>query len=154
MGRRVLDTLEDLEAFSRLLAGLELPLTISWRQGRDRSSEQNALQWKWAGEAAQQIGETPEDIQAEWKLQLGVPILRAEDDDFREEYDDLFKPLPYRTKLRLIRLMDWPVSRRMTVRQMTRYLDAINGHCGGMGVVLTQPEDSLSRYMDGHRRAA
>jgi hypothetical protein len=141
MPSRIIRTPGDLDSLMLFLSLQRLPLTVSYIRGRDRSAEQNALMWKWASEVAYQREDVaPEDVQAEWKLHHGVPILRADDPEFCAEYDALFKALPYETKLRLIRLMDWPVTRRMKVAQMTRFLDTVQRECVGMGLQLTIPE--------------
>ena len=94
---------------------------------RDRSKEQNCLAWKWHVEAATQLKDgSANDKRAHCKLHFGVPILR-EDDEFRELYDKVVKPHDYETKIELMG-MDFPVTSLMTVKQMTRYLDAIYQH--------------------------
>lgn len=149
--RRVLTCPDDLDRLRATLIARSFPMTVTVRSGRDRSGEQNSLQWIWAQEVAEQFDAEPSDVQAEWKLMHGVPILRAENEDFREEYDVTFKPLPYETKLRIIRLMDWPVTRRMNVKQMTKYLDAVMKYCAENGLYLTQPDRELADYMARNR---
>ena len=83
MASRILRNAEDVDGFVRLLCAVKLPVTVTWVQGADRSHEQNALMWIWAGEVAAQLGDREAaDVQAEWKLTIGIPILRADDPGF------------------------------------------------------------------------
>lgn len=155
MAHRFILSSEDIEDFARFLGTLKLPVTVEWVQGRDRTLDQNALQWLWASEAAMQRGdETPAQVQARWKLTHGVPILREDSADFRAEYDSIIKPLPYHTKLRAMEHLDFGVTRRMKVRQMVRYLDAIWAEAAEQGLRLTAPDPELAKYQNSQRRAA
>ena len=79
-------------------------------------------------------------MRAECKLTFGVPILRAENEAFRVQYDRTLKPLPYEQKLEAVRVFDLPVTRLMTVKQMTAFMDAMQRHWAAQGVRLTDPE--------------
>jgi len=131
----------------QFLAGLdgskEWVVTIE-RQSKKRSAAQNRLQQKWHMEAAQQLkDETAEEKRAFCKLHFGVPILRAEDEKFKAEYDRVIRPMPYETKLSLMRVpFDFPTTRLMSVEQKTRYLDAVWNHYSSQGVRLTAPADA------------
>jgi len=93
-------------------------------------------------EAAEQLGEyTADEYQAICKLELGVPILRGEDEDFRDLYDRLIRPLPYETKLEVMgHKFDFKVTSRMKTGQMKRYMDDVYSYFTGLGVRLTDPE--------------
>lgn len=69
-----------------------------------------------------------------------MPIARH----FRPEYDALVRPLPYEHKIKLMMVpFDFGVTPLMTVKQQTRYLDAVQRHFSEQGVVLTDPEDLI-----------
>jgi hypothetical protein len=108
--------------------------------------EQNRLQRLWINEIAEQLNDrTAEEIRAECKLTLGVPILRAENEAFCEAYDRHIRPLPYEQKLALMaEPFDFAVTRLMTTEQKTRYLDAMHRHYSAQGVILTDPERSAA----------
>lgn len=135
-----------LDFHKRRLDGLspdtEWVLTIEER-GEHRSAQQNRLQHKWHSEAANQLrDESAEDKRAFCKLHFGVPILRAEDPEFRIKYDQNIRPLSYDTKLDLMKEpFDFPVTRLMTVKQKTRFMDRIWEHYTSLGVRLTHPDD-------------
>lgn len=150
MAHRIINDEADLLDFTRFLSRLSLPVTVEWVQGRDRTREQNALQWLWATEAAHQLGDrTADELQREWKLRHGVPILREDSAEFRDLYDQMIKPLPYERKIEVMRLVT--VTSEMKVRQMVRYLDAIERECAEQGIRLTQPDPELSKYQARYR---
>lgn len=152
MPHRIIDTLEDLQDFTRFLGNLKLPVTVEWVQGRDRSRDQNALQWLWATEVAQQRGDTDAaDVQADWKLRHGVPIMREDSQSFRDVYDRCLKPLPYEEKVTAMRDLDFPITSVMKVRQMVRYLDAVQRECIEQGFKITDPDPLLSTYNARYR---
>ena len=139
MPSRVITTPTELAALGRTLGALKLPITVSWKQGMDRSLDQNALMWKWAGEFAEQMGDrTADETQRQWKLTIGVPILRSENDDFREFYDKGLRRLSYPEKLAAMQYV--PVTSIMTVPQMRKLMDAIQREAAEHGVRLTDPE--------------
>ena len=143
MTHRVLASPADLDAFIEFLTGLKLPVTVEWVQGRDRTGEQNRLQWKWASEAGMQLGETPDEVQRRWKLHHGVPILREDSEEFRQFYDRSLKRLPYELKLEAMRFV--PVTSEFKVKQMIRFMDAIWKECGEQRIHLTDPERQTER---------
>lgn len=150
MPHRVLETEADVETFARFLAGMGLPLTVEWTKGRDRSADQNALMWLWASESANQLGDrTPTEMQHYWKLHYGVPILREDSAEFRAVYDTLLKPLPYEAKLKLMAFIG--VTSEMKVRQMVRFLDAVQRECLSNGLEITDPDPALASYQQRYR---
>lgn len=150
MPHRLIENGDDLTSFTRFLGNLQLPLTVEWVQGRDRSRDQNALQWLWASEAARQLGDrTAEEVQADWKLRFGVPILREDSAEFRATYDRHVRPLSYEEKLKFMTFID--VTSAMKVRQMVRFLDTVQRECLENGLVLTDPDPALATYQARYR---
>jgi len=130
-----------VEALANMLRGRKLPITVTWTQGAPRSTAQNRLAQRWFTDIATQLGDqTHEDVRAECKLRFGVPILRAENEAFRISYDRVIKALPYEQKLDAIKAFDMPVTRLMTVKQMTAFMDEMQRHWSTQGVRLTDPE--------------
>lgn len=150
MAHRIIATEYDRAAFIQLVQGLKLPATFEWQQGRDRSLDQNRLQFLWAREAAEQRGDvTADEVRREWKLRHGVPILREESVEFRATYDRAVKPLPYDQKLEAMHIID--VTSLMKVPQMVRYLDTIQRECAEQGIRLTDPDGDLAAYQSRYR---
>ena len=144
MTSRIVTTEYERKMFIKLVEGQALPFTASLSSGKSRTWIQNKLQRKWMTEISEQLGDrTPEEVRAYCKLTLGVPILRAENDDFCEKYDRIIRPLDYDVKLELMaEPMDFPVSRLMSTKQFTEYLDRVFRHFSEQGVILTIPDDA------------
>ena len=102
---------------------------------KGRTLPQNAFSHAWYGEIARAF---PEDDELGWKcyckLHHGVPILRTEDDEFRESYDAVIKPLSYERKLMAMR--HWPVTSLMNVKQLTKYADCVRDDFAARGLHL------------------
>ncbi len=118
-------------------------LKVNIKTGKDRSLEQNAISHKWYEIIASNL---PEENMIGWKcfckLHFGVPILRTEDDDFREAYDKAIKGLMYEQKLSVMNIL--PVTSLMTKGQLSRYLEAMQNHFTTRhGLVLEFPEEGV-----------
>lgn len=150
---RTVKNAEELKLLHIYLDGRKLPLTVDITEGRDRSTEQNKLAFKWYKETSEQTGEEIEDVRARCKLEHGVPILR-ENDAFRKTYDRLIRPLSYPDKIEIIKATDMPVTRLMNVSQMSRYLDIVFRRHAEIGVALTIPPDRYAFNPDRERKAA
>lgn len=107
--------------------------------GRKRSLNQNDIAAVWYQQLEREL---PEDDALGWKayskLHHGVPILRAEDADFRSMYDDALKGLTYEQKLKVMRVL--PVTSLMTKLQISKYLEAMQADFGNRGAWLAFPE--------------
>lgn len=116
---------------------------LSAKAGTVRSLDQNAISHAWYEQLARELRE---DDALGWKcyckLHLGVPILRAEDEEFREAYDAKIRDsFTYEQKLKI---MEWfPVTSRMTKAQLSKYLEAMIAHFFAQhGVRLDFPEEA------------
>jgi hypothetical protein len=154
MVQRTVKNSDELKLLHVYLDGRKRPFTVDITEGRDRSIEQNRLAFKWYVEISDQTGEDREDVRARCKLEIGVPILRAEQEKFRATYDRLIRPLAYPEKLALIRDIELPVTSLMNVDQMSRYLDIVFRRHAEMGVVLTIPPDRYAFNPEREKRAA
>lgn len=141
MTSRIIQSEYDRALLIKLIEEQKLPFSISVTKGKNRSIDQNRLQRLWCNEIAEQLGDqTPEQVRGLCKLEIGVPIMRAENEAFAEKYDRLIKPRPYEEKLELMmEPMDFPVTRIMTTNQKWRYLDGIEQKFTQQGLVLTKP---------------
>ena len=83
---------------------------------------------------------SPLSVKCESKLTCGVPILRAEDEDFRAFYDNAVKRnLSYEQKLEAMKFI--PVTSLMNVKQLSQYLEDVQQYWGRQGVFLAFPDD-------------
>ena len=141
MPTKIIRDPEHIEALSRILADRKLPITLSWHQGASRSHQQNRLAQRWYSDIARQLGDTThEEVRADCKVTFGVPILRAENGAFGAEWDASLGRLSHESQRRAVKAFDLPVTRLMTMPQMTQYMDDMLRHWGGMGIRLTDPE--------------
>jgi len=143
---------EQVEAACRLIRSINLnpdaPKEVVVRDYEEkRTDPQNRLQWRIMVQIAGAKGdETPEDIQAYCKLRIGVPILRAENDDFREQYDRVVKPHSYEVKLAFMKPpVEFPVTRIMTKKQKSRYIEEVARHFAQQGIYVSLPSDIQDR---------
>lgn len=144
MVQRTVKNEYELSQLKLFLEGRKRPFSVDITEGRDRSTEQNKLAFKWYAEISDQTGEDREDVRARCKLEIGVPILRADNEKFRATYDSVLRPLDYQPKLKFIRDADLPITRLMNVEQMSRYLDIVFRRHAEIGVVLTVPPDKYA----------
>lgn len=114
-------------------------LRLTMRTGKDRSLPQNSFTHAWYGQLARELRE---DDELGWKcyckLHHGVPILRAENEEFRLAYDSAIKGLSYEQKLQVMRLL--PVTSLMTKAQLSKYAEAVQADFARRGVRLEFPE--------------
>jgi len=123
------------------IAQQKLPFSVTVTDASKRSVEQNKLQWLWFSEIAAQTGHTASEIQAYCKLCIGVPLLREQNERFRDLYDRILKPLSKQDKLALMGPpMDLPVTSMISVKQFAEYLERVFEHYKSKGFELTQPE--------------
>lgn len=153
MVQRIVKTPEELALLKVFLDGRKLPLTVEITEGRDRSTEQNKLSFKWYKEISEQTGEDIEDVRARCKLEIGVPILR-ENEKFRKTYDRLIKDMSYSDKIEIVKATDMPVTRLLNVGQMTRFLDLVFRRHADAGIELTIPPDRYAFNPERERAAA
>lgn len=113
-------------------------LRINVKTGVDRSMSQNALTHAWYGQIARELRE---DDELGWKcyckLHHGVPILRAEDAEFRDTYDTAIKGLSYEQKLKVMRF--FPVTSLMSKQQLSKYAEQVQMDFAQRGVHLEFP---------------
>lgn len=147
MSTRYAETERERTALLLFIEQQKLPLAVSVNSGSPRTTKQNRLQRQWCNEIADQLGDrTAEEVRGEAKLTFGVPILRAASEDYRRVYDKHVKGLPYHQKLALMmEPFDFAVTRLMTTRQHTNYLDAMHRHYSERGIALTDPGDLLAQ---------
>ena len=143
MPTRILETEQDRQRLIRLIEAHKMPCTVTIKKGKDRTLEQNKLQRLWLNEASEQLGEyTAEAYRGFYKLTIGVPILIEENEDFAEKYDKIIKPLSYEQKIQcMMEPLDLPITRIMTTKQKSQYLDRMYEDLTSRGVNLTQPKE-------------
>jgi len=113
------------------LSKAKLPSVVSIEDFHvDRSLPLNSLSHAWYSQISRTTKEDlPARIKGYCKLHFGVPILRAESEDFCETYDRIIKSLPYETKIDIMSQPDWfPITSLMDNAQFVHYLEDIQKH--------------------------
>ncbi len=138
MSKRVINSDESLQTFIgdvREMYQAHRYIRASLTTGKARSLPQNAVTHVWYEQIARELRE---DDTLGWrcycKLHHGVPILRAEDGEYRETYDTVIKPLSYENKL--IAMRHWPVTSMMSKEQLSKYAEAVRDDFYKRGVLL------------------
>lgn len=89
---------------------------------KNRTDLQNRLSHAWYKELSEKLKDNDAlGWKCYCKLHFGVPIMRAEDDDFRKVYDLAIKAMSYENKLEVMKIL--PVTSLMKTKQLTKYLD-------------------------------
>jgi hypothetical protein len=141
MTTRIVKSEQDRDLLLKLIKNQRPPFTVTIVKGAPRTVDQNKLQRLWVNEISEQLGDqTPEEVRGYCKLAIGVPILRAENEAFAIKYDAFIKPLPYEQKLAIMcEPLDLPITRLMTTKQLSKYLDTIYKMFTEQGLKLTDP---------------
>ena len=117
-----------------------------------RSLEQNRMQFQWYRDLEKQGDQTAQEYRTYCKLHFGVKILRMDDEQFREIYDKIIRPLEYEDKLALMgEPIDLPITSRMNIKQMTKYLIDMSNHWIQQGFTLTKLE-YIQQWMEEDRK--
>jgi hypothetical protein len=105
-------------------------IKVTYTTGKARSQDQNEISHVWYEQISRELREdTALGVKQFCKLHYGVPILRAESEEFRTLYDLVIKPLSYEKKL--AGMSAWPVTSLMTKDQLSQYLEAMQqGYAG------------------------
>ena len=139
MPTMVLRNPDHVTALSARLSARKLPMTVTWVAGASRTGMQNRLIHRWFQDVANQTGDhSSVEVKRYCKLHFGVPILRIEDDAFRAFYDARIIAATYEEKLDAMDFL--PVTSRMTIKQLTSLMDAMQRHYLPQGIRLTDPE--------------
>jgi len=102
-------------------------LELTMKVGTDRSLSQNSISHAWYAQVSTELREdTPLGVKCYCKLHFGVPILRAEDGEYRATYDATIKRMSYEQKMEAMKC--WPVTSLMTKAQLSAYLEAMQEH--------------------------
>jgi hypothetical protein len=146
MERRV-ETEDDRNKLRIFISKQKLPFTVKVTDGRSRSIDQNKLYRRWLLEAADQRGMSMAELEAEWKLRHGIPILLAENEAFAAAWEATGAKCTYERQLTWMPMIN--VTSLMTVTQMKAFLDTIEHECLTNAIEITDTE----RLRSGTRRA-
>ena len=137
MAKQIIKTKQQAQYFVDRLDYTQ-PLSFDVKPASNkRTLSKNAKFNIWYNEIDKQLCLPVGTTRCECKLYFGVPILRAEDEDFREGYDRLIKNrFTKDEKLELMRV-NFPVTSLMSNEQAGRYMETIQHYYAEqMGIIL------------------
>lgn len=83
MPSRVLHSPDQVWTLGSAIAKSEdWPVTVTWAHGEKRSLSQNGLYHAWMGQIAKATHDDPASVKADCHINWGIPIFRAEDEDY------------------------------------------------------------------------
>lgn len=136
---RVLSELE-AQRVASMITGLPLPFTITIGDGDKRTLSQNALLWRWYGQIATHLGDiTAMQVKGQCHVAYGVPI-RRRDPIWSRVWERMFDGLTYEQQCFLFERGILAMTREMSVKELTEYMDAVQAHYRAQGVPLTDPD--------------
>lgn len=145
--QRTIENTRQLLAFMAELGSQVFPFTITVSKDKRRSQAMNRTIHKWFGEIAKHYGDRSEaDVKADCNLTYGVPIKRRDDEEWAAAFGYIFDALNKPSKVKALRVLDIPVTRDMTVKQLSEYMDQMSRDYREAGVFLTDPE--LQKYQE------
>ena len=150
MPSRAIRTEADREAFTRLLSAFPMPCTASLAKGVSRSNQQSRTVEKWYAQIGQETGQLPVQVKAECKMRYGLPIMLTENAAWVAEWAPIYEPFDYARRLKLFEVI--PLTSKLTTRQMSRYMDAVQMTYRQMGIALIDPEARRYEAEMGPRR--
>jgi hypothetical protein len=155
MPSRSIKSIAQLRNLFTFISTQKLPMRISWVLGDDRSTKQNNLMWLWVADIEKYLGDTDAaTIQATMKLEIGVPIMRAASESFRQKYDEIIKPMTYEQKIICMRDFGFSVTSEMTIKQMNQFLDHVWQKYTALGIELSNPDPEMVDYLKSQKVAA
>lgn len=141
MQTRAVTTPEQAAKLAEWLVGLTVPFTLTVKEGRVRSLDQNALLHKWYGEIAAQSGDmTAAQVKGQAHVAFGVPI-KMRDPIWARVWQKMFAPLTYEQQCFLFSHGILSMTRDMTTKELKEYLDAMAEHYRSQNFRLTEPEE-------------
>ena len=145
--QRTIENPRQLLAFMAELGSQVFPFTINVSKDKRRSLAMNRTIHKWFGEIARHYRDRSEaEVKAECNLVYGVPIKRRDDEEWSAAFGYIFDALNKPSKVKALRVLDIPVTRDMTVKQLGEYMDQMFRDYREQGVFLTDPE--LQKYQE------
>jgi len=124
------DSLSDMIGILRHTFKEKKYFQVTVNDGKKRSLNQNAATHLWYAKVSREEREyTPEQVKNLCKLHFGLPILRADDEQYNEWCIKVIDPLPYESKIEAMRYT--PCTSLMRTTQLSEFLEHIQQHYAG-----------------------
>lgn len=103
---------------------------ITINTDKKRSINQNYVAHGWYAQVSKEEAEyTPEEIKSLCKYHFGLPILRAEDEEYNDFCELVIDPLPYEDRIKA--MVFTPCTSLMTTKQKALYMEHVQSHYVG-----------------------
>lgn len=114
-------------------------VVVRFTSGKSRSQRQNRTIHMWFGQiAGWSQDQSAAEVKAENKLEIGLPIMEANQPEWIDEWEPLYAPFPYAQRLKLFEVI--PMTSKMKVREMQQFMNAMQRKYAQMGLILIDPE--------------
>lgn len=140
MTQRTITTPEQAQNIAAFLTGLSVPYTITVRDGKVRTLNQNALLHKWFGEIAKQGDTTASQVKGQCHHEYGLPI-RLRDEQFAWLWNNSAAKLDYEKRCAVLASGQFQISSKMNTKELSEYMDAMFPDYTARGIHLTLPEE-------------
>lgn len=141
---RIVKTEEDRERLVKYINFRGLPFTAAIADGVKRTNPQNNTIHLWFAQIAQHLGDQSiAEVKADCNLTYGKDIMMR-DPEWASVFGYLFESLSRPAKLKAIRVLDVPFTRKMKVPELREYMDQMMKDYREMGIFLVDP--SLKGY--------
>lgn len=140
MTSKTVVTKDQADELARWLSGLPLPFTMTVRSGKVRSLQSNALLHRWYADIARQTGMTASEVKGQCHHEYGLPI-RLRDPQFAWLWNNSAGKLDYERRCKVLASGQFQVSSKMTVAELSEYMDAMQRDFEARGIQLTRPEE-------------
>lgn len=137
---RSVTTQEQADRLANWLVGLPLPYTVTVKEGRVRSLDQNSMLHRWYADIARQTGSTASEVKGQCHHEYGLPI-RLRDPQFAWLWNNSAGKLDYERRCKVLASGQFQVSSKMTVAEFSEYMTAMQRDFEARGIQLTRPEE-------------
>ena len=140
MTTRTAVTEKEAAALAEYLKGLTPPFTVTVREGKVRTTSQNALLHKWYGEIARHRGDiTASEIKGMCHMEYGLPI-KMRDAQWAFLWGHATARLDYEQKCKVMASGIFACTSSMTTKELSEYMDPMRRDYIEQGVRLTDSE--------------
>lgn len=120
---------------------MKLPtgILIRFAMDKSRTKRQNRTIHMWFGQIAGWFeDQTAAEAKGENKLEIGLPIMEANQPEWVSEWEPLYGPLPHWQRVKLFEFI--PMTSKMKVDEMRQFMDGMQKKYAQMGLMLIDPE--------------
>lgn len=128
--RHVVSNADSLVTLYTRLGDMPQPFTVTVKagEGKKRSLSQNGLVHCWYGQIAKATHDDPASVKADCHIQWGIPIFRAEDEEYATFIDRALGGLQRAKVKAMIEAGYVPCTSLMSKAILSRYMDAVWRH--------------------------